>query len=220
MIVVILIENQRKNLMTSLLMNLLLKELRWLELKVLAKESRIKKQPKKAEASRAELELLLADEKGADTSLKGYNLKPKKAKGKKGKGLPDEGKIPTINYDDARFSRFFTSPLFALDPTDPQFKRSAAYARQIAQKQQKGNQESIGEEDHTVSTRQAQLSDTLETNRAEQLRSNGLPSEKEKHELSHLVRSIKMKSKQVPLPCNNKVSRKKDRSQLNTKARK
>lgn len=76
-----------------------------------------------ASASTAELELLLADDKGAENGLKGYNLKRKKAKGKKGKEIPDEDKIPTADYDDPRFSALFTSPLFALDPTDPQFKR-------------------------------------------------------------------------------------------------
>ncbi|KAL2554450.1 Uncharacterized protein Fot_08069 [Forsythia ovata] len=76
-----------------------------------------------AEASRAELELLLADDMGTDNNLKGYNLKPKTGKGKKGKEIPDEGKIPDVDYDDPRFSSLFTSPLFAQDPTDPQFKR-------------------------------------------------------------------------------------------------
>lgn len=35
-----------------------------------------------------------------------------------------------------------------------------------------------------------------------------LPARKEKHELSSLVRSLKMKSKQVPLPSNGKSSKK------------
>lgn len=75
------------------------------------------------EASRAELELLLADENGADTGPKGYKIKTKKAKGKKGNQMPDEDKIPTVDYSDSRFSALFTSPLYAVDPTDPQFKR-------------------------------------------------------------------------------------------------
>ncbi|OMO61479.1 hypothetical protein CCACVL1_23488 [Corchorus capsularis] len=62
---------------------------------------------KEAEASRAELELLLTDDKGADTGVKGYNLKPKKAKGKKGKEVIDEEKIPTVD-EDPRFSALFT----------------------------------------------------------------------------------------------------------------
>lgn len=73
-----------------------------------------------AEASRAELELLLADDDGVDTGIKGYNLKHKR---KKGKEDIAEDKIPTVDYDDPRFSALFHSPLFALDPTDPQFKR-------------------------------------------------------------------------------------------------
>lgn len=78
---------------------------------------------KETEASRAELELLLADDKGVESGVKGYNLKPKKVKGKKGKEIIHEDKIPAADYDDPRFSSLFTSPLFALDPTDPQFKR-------------------------------------------------------------------------------------------------
>lgn len=87
------------------------------------KEKQDEEMAKEAEASRAELELLLADDKGTDANLKGYNLKRKKLKGKKGKEAPDEGKIPAVNYDDPRFAPLFNSPLFALDPTDPQFKR-------------------------------------------------------------------------------------------------
>lgn len=86
-------------------------------------EKQLQDTDREAEASKAELELLLADDKGGKKGLKGYNLKPKKAKGKKGKEVPDEDKIPPSNLDDPRFSALFTSPLFALDPTDPQFKR-------------------------------------------------------------------------------------------------
>lgn len=76
------------------------------------------------EASRAELELLTADDKWEDSTLKGYNLKPKKRKGKKGEAIPDEGKIPAVDIkEDPRFSALFTSSLYARDPTDPEFKR-------------------------------------------------------------------------------------------------
>ncbi|XP_042063032.1 pre-rRNA-processing protein esf1-like [Salvia splendens] len=78
------------------------------------------------EASLSELELLTAD----DTNLKGYSIKPKKRKGKKGKEVVDEGKIPTVDNQDPRFAALFTSPLYAPDPTDPQYKRSAPYHRQ------------------------------------------------------------------------------------------
>lgn len=74
-------------------------------------------------ASKEELELLLADDKGTDTGVKGYNLKFKKGKGKKRRenGI-DEEKIPSNAYNDPRFSALF-SPNYAIDPTDPQFKR-------------------------------------------------------------------------------------------------
>ncbi|XP_042060279.1 pre-rRNA-processing protein esf1-like [Salvia splendens] len=85
-----------------------------------------RKRANENEASIAELELLTAD----DTNLKGYNIKPKKRKGKKGKEVVDEGKIPTVDNQDPRFAALFTSPLYAPDPTDPQYKRSAPYHRQ------------------------------------------------------------------------------------------
>ncbi|XVE86319.1 hypothetical protein DITRI_Ditri18aG0026300 [Diplodiscus trichospermus] len=160
---------------------------------------------KEAEASREELELLLADNKGADTSLKGYNLKPKKAKGKKGKEVLDEEKIPGVD-DDPRFSALFTSPLYALDPTNPQFKRSATYARQIAKKLQKDEQKELAVEDRKIPTVQFP-SDDSGMNQVEHEKSDILPS-KEKHELSSMVRLVKMKLKQAQRPSDSKMSKK------------
>ncbi|XP_017981623.1 PREDICTED: pre-rRNA-processing protein esf1 [Theobroma cacao] len=161
---------------------------------------------KEAEASRAELELLLTDDKGADTGLKGYNLKPKEAKGKKGKEVLDEEKIPIVD-DDPRFSALFTSPLYALDPTNPQFKRSATYARQIAKKLQKGEQKELAVEDMKMSANSQFPSDDPGMNKVEQEKSHILPS-KEKHALSSMVRSVKMKLKQVQLPSDSKMPKK------------
>nr|GMC93399.1 pre-rRNA-processing protein ESF1 [Ipomoea batatas] len=156
-----------------------------------------------AEASKAELELLLADENGADANVKGYNLKRRKSKDKKGKVIIDEDKIPSVDYNDPRFSSLFTSPLFALDPTDPQFKRSAVYVRQLAEKERKVDQENVGRKEQSDITRPQQPS---KESKAEEL-----PSRKEKHELSSLVKSIKMKSKQIPLPSQNKVTKKSEK---------
>nr|GMC94853.1 pre-rRNA-processing protein ESF1 [Ipomoea batatas] len=156
-----------------------------------------------AEASKAELELLLADENGADANVKGYNLKRRKSKDKKGKLIIDEDKIPSVDYNDPRFSSLFTSPLFALDPTDPQFKRSAVYVRQLAEKERKVDQENVGRKEQSDITRPQQPS---KESKAEEL-----PSRKEKHELSSLVKSIKMKSKQIPLPSQNKVTKKSEK---------
>jgi len=75
-----------------------------------------------AKTSKEELELLLADDKGTGTGLKGYNLKFKKGKGKKAENAIDEGKIPNNAFEDPRFASIFSAD-FAIDPTDPQFKR-------------------------------------------------------------------------------------------------
>lgn len=83
------------------------------------------------EATKEELELLVAGDQDAVNGAKGYNLKRKKGKkGKKGKEDSAEDKLPDIDLSkDERFSPMFTSHLFALDPTDPQYKRSAAFMR-------------------------------------------------------------------------------------------
>lgn len=70
------------------------------------------------EKSLAELELIVADENGK--GLKGYNIK---GKGKKKSKEMAEEKIPSADPDDQRFSVAFTDPNYALDPTNPQFKR-------------------------------------------------------------------------------------------------
>lgn len=81
------------------------------------------------EATKEELELLVAGDQDAANGAKGYNLKRKKGKkGKKGKENSSEDKLPDIDLSkDERFSPMFTSHLFALDPTDPQYKRYMLY---------------------------------------------------------------------------------------------
>lgn len=167
------------------------------------------------EASKAELELLLADDKGTETGLKGYNLKFKKGKGKKMESAIDEGKIPNSAYDDPRFASLFSAD-FAIDPTNPQFKRSAAYARQMAQKQKKGHMELSAEKECTEFPKGKQLSSDGSGNLAkgEEEGLDALKSKKDKHELSSLVKSIKMKSKQVQLLSSNDNIRKDGKSQF------
>uniref|UniRef100_A0A0A9CYZ5 NUC153 domain-containing protein n=1 Tax=Arundo donax TaxID=35708 RepID=A0A0A9CYZ5_ARUDO len=89
------------------------------------------------EATKEELELLVAADQDTANGAKGYNLKHKKGKkGKKGKEESVEDKLPDIDLSkDERFSEMFTSHLFALDPTDPQYKRSAPFMRKQAGKQ-------------------------------------------------------------------------------------
>ena len=74
------------------------------------------------EKSRAELELLLTDEHGGNHGVKGYNLKKTQKDKRKDKENISE-KLPTVNYDDPRFSALFTSHRYAIDPTEPEFKR-------------------------------------------------------------------------------------------------
>ncbi|XP_062190458.1 pre-rRNA-processing protein ESF1-like [Phragmites australis] len=89
------------------------------------------------EATKEELELLVAGDQDTANGAKGYNLKRKKSKkGKKGKEVSAEDNLPDIDLSkDERFSAMFTSHLFALDPTDPQYKRSAPFMRKQAGKQ-------------------------------------------------------------------------------------
>ncbi|XP_071731242.1 pre-rRNA-processing protein esf1 [Rutidosis leptorrhynchoides] len=150
-------------------------------------------------ASRAELELLLAEDDNGDANVKGYNLKRMKSKGKKGKRNEiDEEKIPTVDLDDPRFSSLFNKPEFALDPTDPHFKRSATYIRQVAHKLSKGDVDEKGVQHYDPPQEQA----------SEQSKSD---SRKDKHEISMLVKSIKMKSKQLSLPSDGKKSKRKEK---------
>eukprot|EP00252_Welwitschia_mirabilis_P006631 TRINITY_DN1751_c0_g1_i3.p1 TRINITY_DN1751_c0_g1~~TRINITY_DN1751_c0_g1_i3.p1 ORF type:complete len:850 (-),score=262.64 TRINITY_DN1751_c0_g1_i3:130-2679(-) len=130
------------------------------------------------DASRAELELLLADDHGGDNAVKGYNLKPKKTKGGK-KDLPSEDKLPTLDLDDPRFSALFTSHRFAIDPTDPLFKRSATYSHIIAQRQQRKFQ--AMKKDETAAALPKESTDEQSS------------LKKRKSELSYLVKSVKRK---------------------------
>ncbi|WVZ25591.1 hypothetical protein V8G54_004135 [Vigna mungo] len=163
--------------------------------------------------SKEELELLLADDKGTDTGLKGYNLKFKKGKGKRKENAFDEEKIPSNAFDDPRFSALFSSN-YAIDPTDPQFKRSATYARQLAQKQQKDSADPPAEREPTK-PKGMQLSsdDSGMVKEGEEKPLEVSMSKKDKYEISSLVKSIKMKAKQVQLPSGSKT-RKEEKSHI------
>ncbi|XP_039689733.1 pre-rRNA-processing protein ESF1 [Medicago truncatula] len=149
-------------------------------------------------ASKEELELLLADDKATETGLKGYSLKFKKRKDKMGKEnvIIDEGKVPNSTYsDDPRFAHFFSSPDYAIDPTDPQFKRSASYARQQLARKQKGQMEL------SVPKVMQMPSENAGNGMMEKDEKEGLlvfkSTKKDEDELSFLVKSVKMKSKHI-----------------------
>ncbi|XP_048436747.1 ESF1 homolog [Pyrus x bretschneideri] len=115
------------------------------------KDEKQQQDDREAEASRNELELLLADDNGADAGPKGYNLKRKKTKGKKGTEVLEEDKLPTVDFEDPRFSALFTSPRFALDRQIRSSRgislESAAYARQVALRQSEGGREEVPEKE-------------------------------------------------------------------------
>jgi hypothetical protein len=146
------------------------------------KETKLKslsaKLKEEEDASKAELELLLADDHGFENGVRGYNLKAKKSKGRK-QDVLSEDKLPTVDCDDPRFSALFTSHHFAIDPTDPQFKRSATYSRSIVQKQQKKFA------DKTV--------DDLKPDMEKKSTIEDSSTKKRKNELLSLVKSVKRK---------------------------
>uniref|UniRef100_N1QXY1 Uncharacterized protein n=1 Tax=Aegilops tauschii TaxID=37682 RepID=N1QXY1_AEGTA len=74
------------------------------------------------EATKEELELLVAADQDAANGAKGCNIK---RRSKKSKGCVED-KLPEIDIstDDLRFSATLTDHLYALDPTDPQYKRA------------------------------------------------------------------------------------------------
>ncbi|KAH0881731.1 hypothetical protein HID58_069125 [Brassica napus] len=129
-----------------------------------------------------ELELILADENGGDgKGLKGYNIKRKSKK--RSKEMAEE-KIPSADPEDSRFSAAFTDPNYALDPTNPQFKRSATYVKQLTQKQKEDprNQE---EQVKDVETKKASTKDGTEGS-----------SKKRSFAESATVKSLKLKMQQ------------------------
>eukprot|EP00850_Spirogloea_muscicola_P019428 SM000190S04864 [mRNA] locus=s190:143269:147472:+ [translate_table: standard] len=116
-----------------------------------------------AAREQAELELLVMDaevpaiQEGG--SAKGYNLKSrgrkekaavqkakKKGKASNGRGNEEAGDghghgggaaEVTVDHRDARFGQLYSSPLFAIDPTDPQFRKSSGQLGILAEKQRR-----------------------------------------------------------------------------------
>ncbi|XP_047062569.1 pre-rRNA-processing protein ESF1-like [Lolium rigidum] len=86
------------------------------------------------EATREELELLVAADQDAANGAKGFNIKLKSKSGKRGKDSVLD-KLPEIDLSkDPRFEDMFRSHLYALDPTNPQYKRSATFMRKQPRK--------------------------------------------------------------------------------------
>ncbi|KAL8142081.1 hypothetical protein V2J09_015113 [Rumex salicifolius] len=155
---------------------------------------------KETAASAAELELLLADDNEGKNAMKGYKIKRNKIKGKKGKIEPvPEDKLPVVNRDDPRFAALYNNPNFALDPTDPQYLRSAPYARDLAQRSQRGREKLLNKEESSMD---GNCGSAL-VNEQVNYENDKSGSSKDKHELSLLVKSVRRKSQQVSLATDN-----------------
>lgn len=152
------------------------------------------------EKSLAELELIVADENGK--GLKGYNIK---GKGKKKRKEMAEEEIPSAGPDDPRFSAAFKDPNYALDPTNPQFKRSATYVKQLTQKQKEDprSQEEQVKDVETKTTTDGIVGSSKKRNFAEsatvkslKLKMQQKGSEKKKKEgTAELAQRVKNKAK-------------------------
>ncbi|XP_033104919.1 ESF1 homolog [Anneissia japonica] len=134
------------------------------------------------ERKRAELELLLMEDE--DDGKKHFSLDAileneqtlKKKKKKKIKSAPFQDDFE-IDVKDPRFSAVFTSHHFAIDPSDPHFKRTKAMQALIEEKQKRrGDKEKAFE--------------------IEGANEDAKPKKGDKEELSMLVKSIKNKTNQ------------------------
>ncbi|CAM6082843.1 unnamed protein product [Calypogeia fissa] len=148
------------------------------------------REKKELEKKQAELELLLLDDhmvqngevevpqaSSLDDPGKTQKTDKKKRRGGKGKVEELQKKIASnANYDDPRFASLFTSHLYALDPTDPQYKKTGAH---VAEMQRRHFQSSKIAQEH------------LDTN-GDQDGEEG-SNRKRKAEVSSLVRSLKSK---------------------------
>lgn len=157
-----------------------------------AKKREEREQKKKEEErSRAELELLLMDDDGAQLGARGFNLKSKKKKekGKKKKHKDEtqedndeDDKLASANLDDPRFSSLFSNHHFAIDPTNPQFRKSTTQLKILAEAQRRREQAGLD-------TRlQSDASNIDNSYNGDVI---GHPDRKRKAELSSLVRSLK-----------------------------
>ncbi|MCL7044981.1 hypothetical protein MKW94_009695 [Papaver nudicaule] len=181
------------------------------------KEKQFEDTEKEHEASKAELELLLVDGQESNNVLKGYNIKRNKAKGKKGKKEdPSDDKIPAVDCTDPRFENLYKSSLFALDPTDPQYRRSAAYARQVGVQKQNDVRGDLSNVEELTPPAQLASATTVPGRKV----SVPTSSKKEKLELASMVGSLKRKSQQAQLTSSDKRSRKNSESKPHGKSSK
>ncbi|KAL1914908.1 uncharacterized protein VTP21DRAFT_7824 [Calcarisporiella thermophila] len=159
------------------------------EVKSKGKKKKSKEERKEAQRQRAELELLVMDSE--KDGRKHFNMKEiikaEKRKGKKGgkkktEELQDDFEI---DVQDPRFSAVLESHHFAIDPTNPQFKKTKAMSK-VLEERRKRQMDSIDEQEKKGWSKNKKIN---ENKKASQGDFND-PS------LSLLVDSVKRKSTQ------------------------
>ncbi|CAM6048176.1 unnamed protein product [Sphagnum compactum] len=166
----------------------------------------VKIKRKEEERSKAELELLLMDDDGVQVGARGFNLKSKKDKRKKDRGKKradkgkdeeqqdDEDKLATADINDPRFASLFSSHHFAIDPTNPQFRKSTAQLKIMAESQKRRREQSEAGLESRLEGQDGLDASHLKNNNslgAEDV--TGTTDQKRKAEISSLVRSLKRK---------------------------
>lgn len=151
-----------------------------------ANKKRASKEEREVKArERAELELLMDD----DGKSEGFNMKEvlkrekMEKKGKKAKkGKQDLGEDDfEINVADPRFSAVQESHHFAIDPTNPQFKKTKSMQKLLSARQTKMKESSVAVNDEWKKEKKSKHTTKEE-------------SDKPKSSLSQLVASVKRKS--------------------------
>jgi hypothetical protein len=158
------------------------------------KQKKSKEEVAEEKRQRAQLELLMMDD-DADKRKKGFSLKnlielnkvksgEKKAKHVKGDLVEDDFRV---NTNDDRFSRLFRDPQFAIDTTDPRFKKTQGM-QELLQTSQQRRIEANAEKEAEVRARKAQRRDSasaVQTSVREEA-----PSSSNAH-LASLVQSVR-----------------------------
>ncbi|KAI8066290.1 uncharacterized protein B0P05DRAFT_589876 [Gilbertella persicaria] len=158
---------------------------------VVTKKTKSKKRASKEEREekareRAELELLMDD----DGKGEGFNMKEvlkrekmeKKKKNRKNKKNQDLGEDDfEINVSDPRFAAVQESHHFAIDPTNPQFKKTKSMQKLLNARQQKMKEGSMAENDNWKKEKKSKETES------------GLGETKSKSSLQQLVASVKRK---------------------------
>ncbi|CDS11419.1 hypothetical protein LRAMOSA03682 [Lichtheimia ramosa] len=157
------------------------------------KNKKSKEERQEQQRERAELELLMGDKKGEGFDMRDV-MKREKAEKKKNKKLKKkaaelEGAQEDfeINVNDPRFAALHESHHFAIDPNNPQFKKTKSMQKLMSSRQEKIKGDNLDAE-------WKKSTPATEKTKSEQENDNESPKKKKKDSsLSQLVASVKRK---------------------------